>query len=145
MGISTKFDIIYLLEAIDANPNGDPDQEGAPRQDPDSGHGLMSPGAINRKLRNYVGVARGDQPPFRIQIRRGNKSIERTILDVAELDDELKELIPTGPKRRRRRARGRPRPRGRARRGRPSSPTTRPSVSRTSCARPTGMSGCSEA
>lgn len=91
----TKFDIIYLLEALDANPNGDPDQEGAPRQDPDSGHGLMSPGCINRKLRNYVSRARGNAPPFNIQIRRDNRSIESTILDVARSDAELKKLIPT--------------------------------------------------
>jgi CRISPR-associated protein Csd2 len=92
--LQTKFDIIYLLEAIDANPNGDPDQEGAPRQDPDTGHGLMSPGCINRKLRNYVQRARDGEAPFAIQIQRGNSSIERTIIRVAEKDPELAALIP---------------------------------------------------
>jgi CRISPR-associated protein Csd2 len=80
--VRSKFDILFVLDAEHANYNGDPDAAGAPRQDSETGHGLISPGAINRKIRDYVSAKHGNNPPFAIQIHRDNRSIERTILDV---------------------------------------------------------------
>ncbi|CAM5540379.1 CRISPR-associated endonuclease Cas1 [Streptomyces californicus] len=49
-----KMDFVFLLEARDSNPNGDPDAGGMPRTDPVSGQGLITDVALKRKIRNTV-------------------------------------------------------------------------------------------
>ncbi|WP_327393825.1 type I-C CRISPR-associated protein Cas7/Csd2 (plasmid) [Streptomyces sp. NBC_01186] len=49
-----KHDFVFLIEATDSNPNGDPDNGGLPRTDPTTGQGLITDVAIKRKLRNTV-------------------------------------------------------------------------------------------
>lgn len=43
-----------LVEARRCNPNGDPDAGNTPRIDLISGHGLMTPMSIKRKIRNFL-------------------------------------------------------------------------------------------
>lgn len=50
-----RYDFIYLFDAIDANPNGDPDAGNLPRTDAETGHGLVTDVCIKRKIRNFVG------------------------------------------------------------------------------------------
>ncbi len=57
-----KHDFVFLIEAVDSNPNGDPDAGGMPRTDPVSGQGLMSDVAIKRKLRNTVALLNHHNP-----------------------------------------------------------------------------------
>ncbi|GAA0642705.1 MULTISPECIES: type I-C CRISPR-associated protein Cas7/Csd2 [Streptomyces] len=51
-----KIDFVFLLEARDSNPNGDPDAGGMPRTDPVSGQGLITDVALKRKIRNTVSL-----------------------------------------------------------------------------------------
>lgn len=51
-----KHDFVFLIEAVDSNPNGDPDNGGIPRTDPVSGQGLITDVAIKRKIRNTVAL-----------------------------------------------------------------------------------------
>jgi CRISPR-associated protein Csd2 len=44
---------LLVIEAVNSNPNGDPDRESEPRQRPD-GHGEISPVSFKRKLRDLV-------------------------------------------------------------------------------------------
>ena len=44
---------LLVIEAINSNPNGDPDRESDPRQRPD-GKGEISPVSFKRKLRDLV-------------------------------------------------------------------------------------------
>ena len=53
------------------NPNGDPDAGNMPRMDPETGHGLVSDVCLKRKIRNYVELAKGDAPRFRIYVTEG--------------------------------------------------------------------------
>ncbi|NJL03194.1 MAG: type I-C CRISPR-associated protein Cas7/Csd2 [Spirulinaceae cyanobacterium SM2_1_0] len=53
-----KQDALILIEAIDSNPNGDPDLGNQPRVDPKTRQGLMSDACIKRKVRNYVTLRR---------------------------------------------------------------------------------------
>jgi CRISPR-associated protein Csd2 len=43
---------VILIEAINSNPNGDPDFGGAPRQDRDTKHGIITDVSIKRKVRD---------------------------------------------------------------------------------------------
>lgn len=65
----SRHDIVYLFDAADANPNGDPDAGNLPRVDPESGHGLVSDVCLKRKVRNFVEIVRKDQPTFDIYVR----------------------------------------------------------------------------
>ena len=49
-----RYDFIYLFDAQDANPNGDPDAGNLPRIDPETGHGLVTDVCLKRKIRNFV-------------------------------------------------------------------------------------------
>ncbi len=51
-----KHDFVFLIEAIDSNPNGDPDNAGMPRTDLVSGQGLITDVAIKRNIRNTVSL-----------------------------------------------------------------------------------------
>lgn len=72
---TVKHDALYLFEAYDSNPNGDPDNAGKPRTDLDTGHGLVSDVSIKRKVRDAIQfqIDEGILPAEhnRIFIRRG--------------------------------------------------------------------------
>jgi CRISPR-associated protein Csd2 len=64
-----RYDFVYLFDVTDANPNGDPDAGNLPRVDPETGHGLVTDVCLKRKIRNYVGLTRKEQPPFEIYVK----------------------------------------------------------------------------
>lgn len=73
---TVKHDALLLFEAVDSNPNGDPDNAGKPRTDLDTGHGLVSDASLKRKVRDAVQfqVDQGLLTPvdrYQIFIRRG--------------------------------------------------------------------------
>lgn len=75
-----RFDFVYLFDAHDANPNGDPDAGNLPRVDAETGHGLVTDVCLKRKVRNYVGMTRGNVPPHEIYFTDGavlNRKHER--------------------------------------------------------------------
>jgi len=78
--IQNRYEFLLLFDCERGNPNGDPDAGNLPRMDPEDGHGLVSDVAIKRRIRNYVQVAKGNQPPYAIFIQHGtalNKEIAR--------------------------------------------------------------------
>lgn len=78
--INNRYDFVLLFDVIDGNPNGDPDAGNLPRTDPQSGHGLVTDVCLKRKVRNYVGLKQGEQPPFEIYVKEKavlNKQHER--------------------------------------------------------------------
>lgn len=58
-----RYDFVYLFDAKDANPNGDPDAGNLPRIDPETGDGLVTDVCLKRKVRNYVALTQGNEPP----------------------------------------------------------------------------------
>jgi CRISPR-associated protein Csd2 len=67
--LQRRYDFALLFEVRDGNPNGDPDAGNLPRVDAVTGHGIVTDVSLKRKVRNYVGLVKDDQPPFRIYIR----------------------------------------------------------------------------
>ena len=49
-----RIDFLFVFDCLDGNPNGDPNMDNLPRQDPETGHGLVSDVAIKRRIRDYV-------------------------------------------------------------------------------------------
>lgn len=64
-----RYDFVYVFDAKDANPNGDPDAGNLPRIDAETGHGLVTDVCLKRKIRNYVEMTRGNESPNRIYFR----------------------------------------------------------------------------
>ncbi|WP_066917805.1 type I-C CRISPR-associated protein Cas7/Csd2 [Steroidobacter denitrificans] len=80
MSLSNRYDFVLLFEVKDGNPNGDPDAGNLPRLDAETGHGLVTDVSLKRKVRNFVGLVKGDAPRFDIFVREKsvlNRQIER--------------------------------------------------------------------
>ncbi len=73
--VQNRYDLVYLFDITDGNPNGDPDAGNLPRIDPETGQGLVTDVCLKRKIRNYVGLAHGEQPPYEIYVK------ERAVLN----------------------------------------------------------------
>lgn len=58
-----RHEFLVIIEANDANPNGDPDFQNRPRQDLDTGHGIITDVCLKRKIRNFVTIAKEDGGP----------------------------------------------------------------------------------
>lgn len=88
--IQNRFEILFLFDCENGNPNGDPDAGNAPRIDPQDLHGLVSDVAIKRRLRNYVQLARGNQMPDAIFVEHAsnlNRPIARAHEETGGLPD----------------------------------------------------------
>jgi len=73
--MTSRYDFIYLFDVKDGNPNGDPDAGNLPRIDPETGQGLVTDVCLKRKIRNYVGLVKEEQPPYEIYVK------ERAVLN----------------------------------------------------------------
>ncbi|MCC6483385.1 MAG: type I CRISPR-associated protein Cas7 [Armatimonadetes bacterium] len=49
-----RHDFFFIFDATRCNPNGDPDSDNMPRQDFETGQGLVSSGSLKRKLRDFM-------------------------------------------------------------------------------------------
>ena len=89
--IKNRYEFIMLFDVKDGNPNGDPDAGNLPRVDPETGNGLVTDVCLKRKVRNYVGIAKGEQPPFEIYIKEKailNNQNERAYQAIGESIDK---------------------------------------------------------
>jgi CRISPR-associated protein Csd2 len=67
--IQNRYDFVLLFDVQDGNPNGDPDAGNLPRVDAETGKGLVTDVCLKRKVRNYVGLKHGEQPPYEIYVK----------------------------------------------------------------------------
>lgn len=70
--LSNRYDIVFLFDVANGNPNGDPDAGNLPRMDPETNMGLVSDVSLKRKIRNYTELAKGAEPGFRIYVQEGS-------------------------------------------------------------------------
>ena len=89
MGLNHRYDFVLLFDVKDGNPNGDPDAGNLPRIDAETGHGLVTDVCIKRKIRNYVGLVKEEQPPYEIYVKEKailNKQHERAYIGIGAED-----------------------------------------------------------
>jgi CRISPR-associated protein Csd2 len=78
--ISNRYDFVLFYDVENGNPNGDPDAGNMPRLDPETMHGLVSDGALKRKIRDYVYTRYSEEPGIDIFVKHGgilNNEIDR--------------------------------------------------------------------
>jgi len=72
---SKRHDAVLLIDVVNGNPNGDPDNANLPRTNPYDGTGLITDVALKRKVRNWVAAARPDDDPangrYKIYVEEG--------------------------------------------------------------------------
>ncbi|HNC17003.1 MAG TPA: type I-C CRISPR-associated protein Cas7/Csd2 [Accumulibacter sp.] len=69
MSLNHRHDFVLVFDVRDGNPNGDPDAGNLPRLDAETGHGLVTDVSLKRKVRNFVGLMKGETPPFDIYVK----------------------------------------------------------------------------
>lgn len=69
MALTNRYDFVLLFDVKDGNPNGDPDAGNLPRVDAESGRGLVTDVSLKRKVRNFVGLVKGELPPYEIYVK----------------------------------------------------------------------------
>ena len=89
-----RAEFVLIFDVKDGNPNGDPDAGNLPRMDAETGKGLITDVCLKRKIRNYVGIVKGEQPPYEIYVKEKavlNKTHERAYqaigLDASETQE----------------------------------------------------------
>jgi len=89
MSLNHRYDFVLLFDVKDGNPNGDPDAGNLPRLDAETGHGLVTDVSLKRKVRNFVGLVKGEQPPYEIYVKEKailNKTHERAYVGIGKAD-----------------------------------------------------------
>lgn len=69
MSFDKRVEFVLLFDVTQGNPNGDPDAGNAPRVDPETGFGIVTDVCLKRKIRNFVALTKGYQPPNDIYVK----------------------------------------------------------------------------
>ncbi len=96
--IKNSSDFIFIFEAIQCNPNGDPDQENKPRMDYDTNTNLVTDTRIKRFIRDYLKAKSEDERVFvdmegnsKVSVDSKLKAVvKRTIDSPSELEKAFK-------------------------------------------------------
>lgn len=94
MELNKRYDFVLFFDVKDGNPNGDPDAGNLPRVDAETGNGLVTDVCLKRKVRNYIGLLKEEQPPYEIYVKEKavlNNQHERAY-KALELKPESKKL-----------------------------------------------------
>lgn len=92
MALTNRYDFVLIFDVKDGNPNGDPDAGNLPRLDAESGHGLVTDVSLKRKVRNFVGLVKGEAPPYDIYVKEKailNQTHEKAYIAIGA-EDALK-------------------------------------------------------
>ena len=94
MELNKRYDFVLFFDVKDGNPNGDPDAGNLPRVDAETGNGIVTDVCLKRKVRNYIGLLKEEQPPYEIYVKEKavlNNQHERAY-KALELKPESKKL-----------------------------------------------------
>jgi len=89
MSLDNRYDFVLLFDVKDGNPNGDPDAGNLPRVDAETGKGLVTDVSLKRKVRNYIGLVKEEQPPYEIYVKEKailNQQHERAYVAIGAED-----------------------------------------------------------
>jgi len=93
--IKNSSDFLFIYEAIQCNPNGDPDQENKPRMDYDTNTNLVTDTRLKRYIRDYI-KAKSDQEQIFVDMEGDSKVsvdsklkavVKRTVENMADLEN----------------------------------------------------------
>src|SRR5680860_457796 len=90
--ITNSSDFLFIYEAIQSNPNGDPDQENKPRMDYDTSTNLVTDTRVKRFIRDYLKDKENDIFVDLVEDRKVN--MEQRVEGIIKklIDDEFEQL-----------------------------------------------------
>ncbi|MFI3294181.1 MAG: type I-C CRISPR-associated protein Cas7/Csd2 [Rikenellaceae bacterium] len=88
--IKNRYEFILLFDVKDGNPNGDPDNDNAPRTDPQTGEGIVTDVCLKRKVRNYVQMVCSNEAGKRIYVKE--RAVLNKLIDEAYEQPEMEEV-----------------------------------------------------
>lgn len=97
--IKNRYEFVILFDVENGNPNGNPDDGNMPRTDIESGCGLVTDVCLKRKIRNYVEIAKENEPGYRIYVKENiplNRS-DNEILSYLAVEEDLKTAKKSDP------------------------------------------------
>ena len=86
--MENREEIIFLYDATNSNPNGDPDEENRPREDPVTGKIMVTDLRIKRTMRDFIDSTVSDEKN-QILVKRG----QADDLSTMQMDDLVFEMI----------------------------------------------------
>ncbi|CAE6688411.1 type I-C CRISPR-associated protein Cas7/Csd2 [Candidatus Nitrotoga fabula] len=89
MTLNNRYDFVLVFDVKDGNPNGDPEAGNLPRMDAESGLGLVTDVCLKRKVRNFVGLVKGERPPFEIYVKEKavlNNQHKRAYIEIGKAE-----------------------------------------------------------
>lgn len=100
--IKNSSDFLFIYEAIQCNPNGDPDQENKPRMDYDTKTNLVTDTRVKRFIRDYLTAINEDEVVF-VNMESNNKvsvdsKLKAVVKRTIENEGELEEAFAENPK-----------------------------------------------
>lgn len=78
MAIQNRYELMWYVQYVNCNPNGDPDMGNTPRVDPQTMKGMITDVAVKRRIRNYVELAHKGEDGMEI-IMQQSTNINRHI------------------------------------------------------------------
>jgi len=93
--IQNSSDFLFVFEAIQCNPNGDPDQENKPRMDYDTSTNLVTDTRIKRYLRDYLKAKNTEEVIFVDMEGESKVSVDSKLKAVVKRTIEKPEEIET--------------------------------------------------
>src|SRR5665811_34993 len=99
--ITNSSDFLFIYEAIQSNPNGDPDQENKPRMDYDTKTNLVTDTRVKRFIRDYLKVIHEEEVVF-VDMEGDSKvsvesKMEAVVKRTIENEGELKKAFENNP------------------------------------------------
>ncbi|AZQ59898.1 CRISPR-associated protein [Maribacter sp. MJ134] len=99
--ITNSSDFLFVYEAIQCNPNGDPDQENKPRMDYDTKTNLVTDTRVKRFIRDYLKASNEDEVVF-VDMEGDSKvsvdsKLKAVIKRIVENEGELEKAFANNP------------------------------------------------
>jgi CRISPR-associated protein Csd2 len=95
--IENRYEFVYFFDVENGNPNGDPDAGNMPRIDPETSHGLVTDVCLKRKIRNFIQIAKGGQPPYEIYVKEKgvlNQENDRAYINNPDIERPPQKKLP---------------------------------------------------
>ncbi len=99
--IKNSSDFLFIYEAIQCNPNGDPDQENKPRMDYDTSTNLVTDTRLKRYIRDYI-KSESDHDRIFVDMEGDSKvsvdsKLKAVVKRTVENQSELEKAFSTNP------------------------------------------------
>lgn len=96
--LANRYEVMALVQAVMCNQNGNPDENNAPRQDIETGKGIITDVAFKSRMRKYWETAYANKTGFNVLITDGasiNRAIAEAVIETKNEDSKKQTIDAT--------------------------------------------------